>query len=420
MILKISMIKRTKNLENVIFLCISLIFSILILNISQNIDNWKNFFGLFNIDILWPPFGDIRSHQNLPLTVDQGMNPYLEHPNDPWNRTVNYPYIWYYISKYLKLPNENFFLTYVFFIIFFYTFFFNKIIGYVKNNKLLAIITPIIFFSSSSMLVIERGNTDLILFSIIFISCMSNYFVTSLTLTTFGILIKIYPIVISYIFLKKLKNLIYFSLLIILIVYFNIDHFKYYFQNTSSTYDAGIVYGIKSLLNGYPKAFERLGFSLESNLIIDFFIYFIIFIILVFTFFAGFKKSSFSNEKINLDFYEKLFLCGSTIYISTFLVLSNYDYRLIFLIMTFPYIAKKKLFFFDYIFLFATILSTNSIFLFEFARKPIDYLFIGLILHVFKFYILLYLTYNFSEIVKKNLNFFPFKFFKSFKNKYRI
>ena len=54
------------------------------------------------------------------------------------------------------------------------------------------------------------------------------------------------------------------------------DNFKYYFQNTSSTYDAGIVYGIKSLLNGYPKAFERLGFSLESNLIIDFFIYFII------------------------------------------------------------------------------------------------------------------------------------------------
>lgn len=48
-----------------------------------------------------------------------------------------------------------------------------------------------------------------------------------------------------------------------------------------------------------------------------------------------FKKS------INNDIFENMFICGALIYCSSFLVASNWDYRLCFLFLCYPYINLR-------------------------------------------------------------------------------
>ena len=73
-------------------------------------------FSFYNIDHLTPSFADFRSYQALPLTIEKGLDPYINHEYDPWKRPFfNLPIIWFYISKYLNLLNEINFKTFVFF-----------------------------------------------------------------------------------------------------------------------------------------------------------------------------------------------------------------------------------------------------------------------------------------------------------------
>jgi len=193
---------------------------------------------------------------------------------------------------------------------------------------------------------------------------------------------------------------------------FNLEYLHFYLSNTSSTYDSGFVYGVKSLLNGYPKALDRIGINISKNFIIDSFIYIAILSSVLFSFLYGFKNEEVISEKKNLDLNEKLFLSSSTIYIGTFIILSNYDYRLIFLIMTMPFICRNNLRPIDLIFILCFLISINSILIFGIAKDPMGYLYIGTFIHLCKIYMLIYLSYNISKILKKNINFFSFKFLK--------
>jgi len=406
------MIYKDNLKSNLIIILLSIIFSFFIIFFSKNNILWEGFFNTFNIKTLWPPFADIRSHQYFSLSIDQGYNPYSEHPNDPWNRTANYPFIWYYISKYLNLINDNFFLVFTFLMIFFYTFSFSKLSFSLYKNKPFFILSIFMFFSSSSMLAIERGNSDLILFFLIFFSCyFTNYFLKILFLSI-SIVLKIYPIIVSYIFINKIRDILIFILIIFLVFIFNFSEIQYFIKNTSSSYSSGFVYGIKSILNGYPKAFERIGFNISQNIIIDFVIYLSLLFLIILIFFIGLRQKKITNYSSSLSLNEKLFLCGSTIYIITFLLFSNYDYRLIFLILTLPHMAQKKNLFYDYIFLLSIIISLNSIIVFNFANTPMHFLIIGSLIHFFKVFILLYLTLNVSKIVRDNIDFLAFRIFK--------
>tara|TARA_B100000989_G_scaffold270718_1_gene227008 strand:- start:22522 stop:23781 length:1260 start_codon:yes stop_codon:yes gene_type:complete len=412
MLLEFSMKKNHKKFINLIYISISIILSLFIIKISNNFEFWTNFFKLFGISSLWPSFGDFRSHQTLPLTVDQNINPYFEHPNDPWNRTINYPFVWYYISKNFNLLNEHIFLIIMFSLVSLYTFSVFKLMDLINSKLIVKLIIPIFFLSSSSMLTIERGNTDIILFISIFFICYINNLNISFLLYLFSSIIKIYPLIIGYIFVDNIRNLILILFILIVVFLFNLEYLHFYLSNTSSTYDSGFVYGVKSLLNGYPKALDRMGINISKNFIIDSFIYIAILSSVLYSFLYGFKKEKVISEKKKLDLNEKLFLTSSTIYIGTFIILSNYDYRLIFLIMTMPFICRNNLKLIDLIFIFCFLISINSILIFGFVKNPIGYLYVGTSIHLCKIYMLIYLSYNISKILKRNINFFSFKFLK--------
>ena len=86
-----------------------------------------------------------------------------------------------------------------------------------------------------------------------------------------------------------------------------------------------------------------------------------------------FSKIKINNISNNFDTY---FISGASIYIGTFIIGSNFDYRLIFLILTIPYIININNFYLKFLLIISITISINS-FLFQHS----EYLFLSEINH---------------------------------------
>jgi hypothetical protein len=73
-------------------------------------------------------------------------------------------------------------------------------------------------------------------------------------------------------------------------------------------------------------------------------------------------KSSFLREDyFSISFEKKLFLIGAVIYLGTFVISSNWDYRLIFLIFCIPCILNMTQRFFKIVSLSSIVLASNQL-----------------------------------------------------------
>lgn len=379
-----------------IFIAISI--SLLVVLYSDTII-FSYIFKLYNITHLEPSFADIRSYQALPLTVDNGFDPYINHIYDPWKRPFNLPIIWYYISKYLNLVNEFNFKLFIFLYLSSFIFCVSRIIS-ISKNIISSFIIILIFLSSSTILAIERGNTDILIFSIIFIACAVNNFYTSFVLIFLASILKLYPIFtfnINFNLKRKVVLSITGIFLIFIILFKNLN---YFFYNTHSSFDTGITYGFRSIIMGLYKVEERLGLDLLSkneilyNMI---FLSFIIFICLFILYFIR-KKNYFNN--INFTNIEnRLFIAGASIYCFSFIFFSSYDYRLIFLIFTIPYLVNN-LNLLNKISIFFMLISSNSILIYSLAGTPYEYMYIGIFIHLCKFFLFLFILRELTKFLK--------------------
>ena len=110
-----------------------------------------------------------------------------------------------------------------------------------------------------------------------------------------------------------------------------------------------------------------------------------------------------------LDRFEKFFLIGASIYIGTFLIGANADYRLIFLIFTIPYILDIKNISLKYCLIFSYIISINS-FLFQSGNVlSISFFMKAILVFGCKFFIFTSFLIMSGNILKK-ISFFKFKF----------
>ena len=123
--------------------------------------------------------------------------------------------------------------------------------------------------------------------------------------------------------------------------------------------------------------------------------FFILFIsLLLFLFFLIKNKKKRTVDFINLK--NKLFLAGSSIYCCSFIFFSSFDYRLIFLIMTIPYLTDninliKKLI------LILILLSTNFLAFYTFAYSQNDFMYIGILNHISKLSLFILVLHELSK-----------------------
>jgi hypothetical protein len=278
---------------------------------------------LWNTPTMYPFFADIRTITGVNESLSYGLDPLVSNPGDPWNRVMNYPRIWQYLAQFLNL-NQSHGIYFGFINITLFILGFIILISKIELSKTSAIIFLFGFFSPSTILGMERGNIDLIIF---FILSMSLLFITNKIIyplfILFASILKIFPIFTLICLIKFERNQF------IKILFFSLTAFIFYFLftlqdikliNDGTPKSSILTYGIKTI----PNAFNlNLSTYFYVSILLSVFIY------------CFLKIRSQTNLVLNTKYIDA-FRIGSVIYVMTFIIGINWDYRLIFLLFSVP------------------------------------------------------------------------------------
>lgn len=213
-----------------------------------------------------------------------------------------------------------------------------------KNNKDL-FLTFILLFNPSTLLLIERANTDILFFLIIFIICYSKIYILNFALISFSFLAKYYPITffVNFFLENKYRKItvslvLFLSCLILCLgyIFFNFSEFKSFLENSGySKSGYHYLFSVKTI----PKVIKYI---LDINYIFLLVIFYSLFIFISAKIYQHLKSKEFFNK---LDLHRKedrLFTVGTNTLLLCFLLFSNWYYREVFLIFSIPLILLMK------------------------------------------------------------------------------
>ena len=402
---------KYKNIT--LFFLLPFAFSILLIYFSLNNDLWKSLWSFLNIPSQLPPFSDLDSIIRALKSKNEGLDPYFNNPYDLSQKPYSYTSLWLHIFEIFKLDNDFNFKLLNFLIIFLYVFIYFKLSQSI-NLKLYSTFLLLSFFSTSSLLLLERLNIDIIIFILVFFLSISKKLYLKLSLFFFSIFLKLYPIFTVFIFMKN-KKLFYTIIATSIFCLILLKGQIFLIMKNSFEYALLIVHGIPSIIKGLSYYGIKNDFIISENNY-EFFKYLSIFLTILFLISIFFYKFNFGEKRtyLELTFEERLFLCGGGIYIGRMLFFSNWDYGLIFLIFTIPYIlnlAQKH----KYIFILLVLICMNSIYFEGGNRYTLSYASKALIIHSMKVSILLYVFFYFSKIINSHYEVDITKFIKRYK-----
>lgn len=289
---------------------------------------WK----LWNIPVMSPHFADLRSITGGAESYALGYDPLLNNPQDPWERRMNYPRVWQLLF-FLGLNQSH---TTLMGIVFIALFFVGVFLFMERINHLTAICLALAIFSPAVLLGLERGNNDLFIFFILSIALttLRKSPVVSMLLTIFAFILKLFPFFALFYLLREDKRTsikwLSISLLIAFVVigltWNDLTQIREATQKgTALSYGVNVFGMYLAALFDFP-SLERISFILLSCAVV--------FILLPL---SCFLSSEEVNRIQNQDEpYMDEFRMGSAIYIGTFMLGNNFDYRLIFLLFTIP------------------------------------------------------------------------------------
>lgn len=332
-----------KNVLSFIFLFICFLILFLILNLGWT-QTWSMILG--PTITLEPYFADMRTVQGALLSIQQGFNPQLVNPGDPWGRPMNYPYVWVVISDFFSLDSEK---NYLILIIFSVTTYLTICLNILRKYPSIWLLLTI--FSGSSMLAIERGNNDLIVFILLYFSSSTSLLLTSLLIICASIL-KIYPIF-SIITLSNNKK--YFIIITSIVGLYLVSIWSEIESIRANTPISAVMsYGAPSISEAL-----KLKFNIHLNSWI------LAMCAIFFALLLGrsnrVKITTKSQKMDEIKF--KLFQIGACIFLCTFIISSNWDYRLIFLILCIPFVTSLPKSNIRLLILLSIIIASNQAFL---------------------------------------------------------
>ena len=404
------------NKQNLIFLLIAFSLSslfILILLLPNNL--WYKIFIFLNIPAGGLDLADAKSLVNYSqIYVEKG---FVEvNSVDFWNRKfTGISIVWKEIAVFFKFYKPINFYIFIFVSFFIYIFSFLKI-AFINNKRLDFLVIIFFFFSTSSFYLIERGNFDLILFSLVTLLCFlkkKKYQLPVIFLLSF---LKINLIYLFFILVRNFKTFVFYFLLATIILFIN---YKYIIAgyveigNSASITHYGLFTIIKSVLYFLYKinAFEVNKYTNIVGVSL------LIFIFLIVSYFIikEFKKIKIKNINLEFTLIERLFLTGSFFYIFSFISFSAPDYKLVFLVLALPYLLKKKCFleiFLIFLIMNSCIFETYPLFQNIFDGEPriytdkhnTKYLLSGLLVHSLKILIFILISRETINLYKEKIN----------------
>lgn len=288
---------------------------------------------------LLPPFADMRVITAGAECIRLGHDVLIENPCDPWQRPMNYPRIWSIFASLGINQGHTIALSVLCALIFFILFF--LIIK--KINYTESLLYASILCSPSIMLAIERGNNDLIVFIILAIALLiierDKFYLDclSMIMVIFASIIKLYPVFAISVFLKmKRQKFVFFLIFAITFfgtyIIYNFDNLKLISRATPRS--KHLSYGSKVIFD----VLADLDFTSYFRWITPPIIILLLTSIVLVLLFAP-NSNKMLNKFDDFDIQKiSSFRIGCSIYIGTFFIGNNWDYRLIFLIFTIPQI----------------------------------------------------------------------------------
>jgi hypothetical protein len=285
---------------------------------------WVRTWSSVFVPAWYPPFADMRLIQSAVITVvEHGLDPQVSNAGDPWGRAFNYPMLWVAIGKALNFTNESQFilictaLTLCFagicaFLIFCFPSF----------GLLVSLV------STATLLGIERGNTDLVVFCLLFPAALWLPKLWSPIPLLLATVLKLYPVfALGALLIKRQFRLFAASLAVAAAIFACLwDQLATIRLNTPVS--CWLSYGLASFADCIDNTkFWRLVVTLGATGIAT----------------LGlahcFSRSNAVRPQQGTAF--NLMLVGASIYVGTFMSSSNYDYRLIFLIFCIPFLQSR-------------------------------------------------------------------------------
>jgi hypothetical protein len=294
-------------------------------------ETWK----LWRVPVQQPQFSDFRLIPGSAETFRRGLEPTQRNPGDPHKRIFNYPAFWRLFFYTGIRESDTVWAVSLMLILFFVgVFIFPQEITIIDSLVLLLVI-----FSPASMLLYERGNVDLIVFFLcaLVVRLMETSALVAAGLLMFAIIVKIFPFFGFTVLLKESKSkFVWLSLacLAVLLVYL---------YSTSGSVKASwnltmrgdeISYGANVLFLRYSQYFSNLLGVSPTDPLLKFGPIILAVILILIVGLIGITNHEIlaSSSTRNLA----AFRMGASIYVGTFLLGNNWDYRLAFLIFVMP------------------------------------------------------------------------------------
>ena len=287
---------------------------------------WTRTWAVLIPTYLSPSFTDMRVIQGAVTSANQGLNPQISNPNDPWNRPLNYPLIWVKIGQGLNLPDKSRFIQFCSLEIMCFLLICAYILFRFPSLGLLACL-----LSGATLACIERGNIDLIIYSLVFVFALVSPRMLSPIPVLVATALKLYPVFLLGILLIKRQFILFITSLIFSLAIFGYMWDELAIIRTSTPSSRWYSYGFPSL------ALHFSALNLPSWMIAGVIVLICSAISIIALYFRRIEGHLQAD-----GFKFSLFLAGASIYIGTFIFSSNWDNRLIFLILCVPFVDTMR------------------------------------------------------------------------------
>jgi len=296
---------------------------------------WK----LWNVPVEKRVFTDFRLIPGSAESFRMGFEPSVENPKDSNGRIFNYPAFWRLFFYTNISMDDTIWIVIVMLILYFV----GVILFPRKVTVLGASLMLLVVFSPASMLLYERGNADLIVFFICAMIVLATDYSAGLTaaLIVFGAIVKMFPLFGITVLLKETKRKFWW--ITVACVLFMMMYGLLTIQSQAAAWNTtmrgdGLSYGtfvVITRLGDYfqqalPKTFSFSQWQLVFEVIA-------LALILLASIPAVRETSSLTSL---YDRNLAAFRMGASIYVGTFLLGNNWDYRLAFLVFAIPQLSQ--------------------------------------------------------------------------------
>jgi hypothetical protein len=331
-----------ENYGKVLLIGGSVLMWLLILVLFQT-TGYERTWQLWKVPTQRLPFMDFRLIPGSAESFANGFEPSVENPHDPNGRIFNYPAFWR-LFFYTGINQADTLWISVAMII---LFFMGALLFPQKLSISGAVGMLAVLFSPASMLLYERGNVDLIVFFICTMILLAADI--SLTLAAFLILLggvmKLFPIVGLSIFLRESKRKFFrvsAACVLVLLAYMLLTWDSVRASWTLTMRGDGLSYGTNILTTRYETAISRVLSTWLPASQIEFLLNYGLLaaalVLLFLVFILGIRDQTNPVTLTERNF--AAFRMGASIYVGTFLLGHNWDYRLAFLVLIVPQLVE--------------------------------------------------------------------------------